>query len=75
MIDKSMINGLCVPTTHIFTASILERFWPHALSSINTIIEGGSGEKDIFSSSRMEMHDNSDTLRPNPMSQLATEFC
>jgi hypothetical protein len=65
MIDMSMIEGLCVPTRHIFTTSILKGFWPCAMSSTITTIEGGSGEEDTFSSSRMEMHDNFDMM-PQP---------
>jgi hypothetical protein len=40
MIDKSMTEGLCVPTIHIFTTSIPEGFRPCAMSSTNTTIEG-----------------------------------
>jgi hypothetical protein len=62
MIDMSMIEGLCVPIRHIFKTSIPKGFWPCAMSSTIITIEGGSGEEDTFSSSRMEMHDNFDMM-------------
>jgi hypothetical protein len=62
MIDMSMIEGLYVPTRHIFKTSIPKWLWPCAMSSTNTTIEGGNGEEDKFPSSRMEMHHSSNMM-------------